>query len=493
MYIRMILIMAVSIFTSRVILDKLGIDDYGLYNAVASVVAVMTFLNQTLSTSTSRFLTFDLGQGDHERLQNTFSTAFLSHLFLAIVILIVMESVGLWYIANKFVIPDGREWATHLVFQLSIINTVILVMQVPYTATIIAHENMHVYAYVGIFEVFAQLGVVYLLSISPIDKLVFYAFLLVVVRLLVFALFWIVCRRRYAEAQVKARFDRKTFRRMLGFTGWTAVANVSNTFVVQGSVLLLNLFFAPVVIAAQALASQVSHAIMQFVNNFRVAMNPQIIKSYAAGNHEQSKRLTLTSTIISFDLMMAIGLPFIFTMDTIFDLWLVEVPDYAVSFTRMAVFSQILHTIATSTYVPFVASGRLKRNALWGTLTGVFYFVLLYLAFTLGADAMWVQYMYLLMVLASSLLLRPILLHVELGYEWRELLSCYWQCFKVLAASLALACGLRLLFGDAFLGQVALFACVLLTSLACSFLLMEKNMRQYVQNLIAGWLKHRKT
>ena len=489
MYIRMILIMAVSIFTSRVVLDKLGVNDYGLYNAVASVVAVMTFLNQTLSTSTSRFLNYDLGQGDQEKLRETFSTAFFSHVFLAGMIVVAMETVGLWYIATKFVIPEGREWATHLVFQLSILNTSILVVQVPYTASIIAHENMNVYAYVGIIEVLAQLGIVYLLSISPIDKLVFYAALLVSVRVVVFLLFGGICRHCYSETLVRARFNRKTFQRMLGFTGWTAVANVSNSFIVQGAVLLLNLFFAPVVIAAQALASQVSHAIMHFVNNFRVAMNPQIIKSYAAGDFDESKRLTLTSTIIAFDLMLVIGLPFICTMDTVFRLWLVDVPEYAVSFTRFAVFSQIIHTVATSTYVPFVASGRLKKNAIWGLVAGISYFVLLYFIFALGGDAMWTQYAFLLLVLVSSLVIRPLLLHLELGYQWRDLLSCYWQCCKVFIFALAVAYVLSVCFDKSLWQQVVLFLSVLITSLISVIVFMEKRMRRYVLNLIKSRFK----
>lgn len=492
MYIRMILIMAVSIFSSRVILDKLGADDYGLYNAVASVVAIITFLNQTLSTSTSRFLTFDLGQGDELRLRNTFSTTFFSHLLLVGFIVVVMESIGLWYIMNKFVIPEGREFATFMVFQLSILNTAIIVMQVPYTATIIAHENMRIYAYIGVWEVFAQLGVVYLISMSPIDKLVFYAVLLVLVRIIVFFLFWITCRWRYPETCLKPYFNRHTFRRMLFFTGWTAVANVSNSFVVQGSVLLLNLFFAPVVITAQALASQVSHAIMQFVNNFRIAMNPQIIKSYAAGNRDSSKRLTLVSVVISFDLMLIIGLPFIFTMDAVFDLWLIEVPAFSVEFTRWAVFAQILNTIGTSTYVPFVASGKLKRNALWSVVTGFSYFVLLYIFFLFGYNVMWVQYVFLLHVAFNILFVRPLLLHTEMNYQWGEIISCYWQCLKVLVVALVISFTFYHFLDKTFLQRTILFICIFITSTLSSLIFMERDLRKYALDIIQHKLLRRK-
>lgn len=169
----MILIMSVSIYTSRVVLEKLGVDDYGLYNAVASIVAMVTFLNITLSTSTSRFLTFDLGKGNLENLKYTFSTSFFSHLILAAIIVLLLETIGLWYILYKFVIPQGREFAVYMVFQISVLTTALAVIQVPYTAAIMAHENMNVYAYVGVFDVFVRLGIVFLLGIFSIDNLIF--------------------------------------------------------------------------------------------------------------------------------------------------------------------------------------------------------------------------------------------------------------------------------------------------------------------------------
>lgn len=492
MYFRMILVMAVTIYTSRVILDKLGVDDYGLYNAVASVVAVMSFLNSTLSTSTSRFLTFELGRGNFEKLQKTFSTAFFSHLMLAILIILTMESIGLWYISNKFVIPEGRETATHIVFQLSVFTTSVIVCQVPYTGSIMAHENLNVYAYLGIFEVVAKLMIVYLLSISPIDKLVFYAILLCLVQISITTIYWWVCRQNYQETRLTAHFSKNTFKGMLGFTGWTAVANVSNAFIVQGAILLLNLFFSPAIVAAKALANQITQAIMQFVNNFRVAMNPQIIKSYAAGNYEESKFLTLKSTLISFDLMLIIGLPFVFTMKPIMHLWLVEVPPQAVLFTQVAVVSQIFNTIPSSTYIPFVASGKQKNNAILGLVFGVAYFVVLYAIYKLGGGAIWVQYLFLIYVLSIIFFLRPYLLHKEMGYKLSEVLMCYWQCLRVFIPSFLSSVILYMAMGDGLLQQSLLFILVLIASLFFAILLMEKNLRRYIFNQILQKIKKNK-
>lgn len=489
MYVRMILIMVVSIYTSRVVLDKLGMDDYGLYNAVASIVTMIMFLNTTLSTSTSRYLTYDLGRGDFEKLRNTFSTSFYSHLFLAGIIVVVLETVGLWYMGNKFVIPEGREFATQVVFQISILTTVIAVLQVPYTASIMAHENMDVYAYIGIFEVFAKLGVVYLLSISPIDNLIFYAILIAGVHLTITGLYIIISRKKYEETHLVRHFSKETFRGMMGFTGWTAVANLSNTMIVQGATVLLNLFFAPAIIAAKALADQITNAVMQFVNNFRVALNPQIIKSYAAGDIDDFKRWSLRSTVITSDLMLILGLPCIATMKTILNIWLVEVPPLAVEFTQLAIISQIVMSISSSTYIPFVASGKLKLNAIWGTVTGFGYFIVLYVLFKMGTGALWVQWLYIALAFISVFILRPYLLHKEIGFSICEYFSSIWECFKPMIAAGLATYALMTFFGDSLWQQVVLLVLVLLMACAFVWLFLEQALKGYIKTMVLNKIK----
>lgn len=484
MYVRMILIMVVSIYTSRVVLDKLGVDDYGLYNAVASIVAMVAFLNVTLSTSTSRYLTYDLGQGDFEKLRNTFSTSFYSHLILAGIVILIMETVGLWYMNYKFVVPEGREFATQIVYQISIITTVIAVIQVPYTASIMAHENMDVYAYVGIFEVFARLGVVYLLIISPIDNLIFYALLIAAVQILITGLYVVISRRKYTETHLVKSFNKETFRGMMGFTGWTAVANLSNTVTVQGATVLLNLFFAPAIIAAKALANQITSAVMQFVNNFRVALNPQIIKLYAAGEIDEFKRWSLRSTVITSDLMLILGLPCIATMKTILGIWLVEVPPLAVEFTQLAIFSQIVMSISSSTYIPFVASGKLKLNAIWGTVTGFGYFIVLYVLFKFGVGALWVQWLYIVMAFVLVFIIRPWLLKKEVGFAYSEVFKCIWDCFKPMVVAGVITWGLMCLFGNSILQQISLFVLVFAVTGVVIWVFLERSLRSYCINMI---------
>lgn len=492
MYVRMILVMIVSIYTSRVVLDKLGVDDYGLYNAVASIVAMIAFLNATLSTSTSRYLTYELGKGDIEKLRYTFSTSFYSHLLLAGIVILIMETVGLWYMNHKFVIPEGRELATQVVYQISIITSAIAVVQVPYTASIMAHENMDVYAYVGIFEVFARLGVVYLLIISPIDNLIFYALLIAAVQIIITGIYVVISRRKYAETHLVKSFSRETFRGMMGFTGWTAVANLSNTVTVQGATVLLNLFFAPAIIAAKALANQITNAVMQFVNNFRVALNPQIIKSYAAGEIEEFKRWSLRSTVITSDLMLILGLPCIATMKTILSVWLVEVPPLAVEFTQLAIISQIIMSISSSTYIPFVASGKLRLNAIWGTVSGLGYFIVLYVLFKFGAGALWVQWLYIVLAFISVFILRPWLLCREIGFTLSEVFKCLLDCFKPVVVSGMITWGLMMLFGDSIWQQTLLFVSVFIITGIVIWVFLEKSIRMYIMNIVKTKIKRRR-
>ena len=395
----MIFILGVTLYTSRVVLDKLGVDNYGIYHAVAGVVAMLSFLNSTLSSGTSRFLTFDLGRDNIQKLKRTFSTTFFTHLILALIVVGVLETAGLWFVNHKLVIPEDSMPAAGWVYQISILTTFIAITQVPYTATIIAHENMKVYAYVGVFEAIAKLAVVYLLSISPIDKLVFYAILIATVQLLVAFSYRIYCTRNYEESRLRPIFEKKTFREMMSFSGLGLIANVSQMLSLQGLVVLINMFFQPAIVAAQAVGNQISAAMMQFVNNFKTAINPQIIKLYASGDQKASRELTLESSVYVHELVLLLALPLIVVMDPLLHLWLVEVPPYTTIFAQCIVLKQIFDVYNSTLYTPMIASGKLKSNSLAAVWFGIGMFILLYILLKLGFSVMWVQYISILQVM----------------------------------------------------------------------------------------------
>ena len=432
LYARLILVLGVSLYTSRVVLDKLGVDDYGLYNVVFGVIGLLSFLNGTLSIGTSRFITYDLGRGDPNRLQTTFSTALCAHLLLSLIIVLFGETAGLWYVHHVMVCPPDRFHAALIVYQISILFAVISILQVPFTSSIMAHERMDVYAYIGIYEAIAKLLVVYFLTRTAMDKLILYAVLLVLVAITVFLANVLFSFRRFDEVQFKWQFDKDTFTSIVKFSGWNILANISNTLMMQGVIMLFNLFFQPFVVAAQAISNQISNAFMQFVNNVRQAVNPQVIKLYADQKYKDSKKLTLQSAEYIFDLLLLLGVPLILIMPNLLNLWLVEVPEYAVDFARFIVFQNILDNFNAAFYTPMVAANKIKKNAIAAAVLCTIQFGLLYLLFRVGLGPMWSRYVGLLFCVIWSFLVKPYILWKYVDYTWAELFLCSGRCLRVL-------------------------------------------------------------
>ncbi len=446
LYVRMLFIMGVTLYTARVVLDKLGEVDYGIYGAVGSAVAFLGFLNGTLSTGTSRFLTFELGKKDYDKLKTTFNTAFYAHLFLALGIALVMETVGLWFLYNKMVIPEERLFAAEIAFHLSVFATVVSITQVPYTSVIIARENMSIYAYIGIFEALAKLLIVYLLHISSFDRLILYAALVAGVQLIVALMFRFYCHRNYEESILSIGFDKPILDKLIKFSGWSLIANIAETLSLQGVVVLISMFFQPVVVAAQTIGNQISAAMMQFVNSFRTAINPQIIKLYAAKEYEESKKLTLESSIYVFDLLLLLGLPTIVVMEPLLNLWFVEVPEYAVVFAQYIVARQIISNFSSAFYVPMMASGELKWNSYAAAVISVFGFFVMYVLLKLGVTVMIVHYIGVMQSFLFSFVVKPYILCNKIDYRWNEIFKCFLTSFKVAVFPIAISILLSVYF-----------------------------------------------
>lgn len=480
----MILIMGVTLYTSRVVLDKLGVDDYGLYNVVGGVVGMLSFLNGTLSTGTSRFLTFELGTGNKEKLIATFSTAFYVHLILSVIVLVLMETGGLWFFYNKLVIPDTRLMPCFWVFQISILTTMVAITQVPYTAVIMAHEKMDIYAYVSIFEAIAKLVICYLLSVAQSDKLIVYAIFILIVQLASSFYYRYYSSRHFEESKLHMIWDKSILKSLLGFSGWNIIANLSETLRLQGVVVLLNLFFAPVVVASQAVANQVANSMLQFVTSFRTAINPQIIKLYASGDRNGSKKLTLETTVYCFDLILLLGLPAIYVMRPLMEIWLVEVPEYAVAFTQWIIVCNIVGTFGTAFYIPMMAANKIKTNSMAAILLGIGQFLLLYIILKMGGGPMWVPYVTFIMYIGFSLVVKPYVLYKDIDYSLSELCKCYWDCSKVLLLSLLLTMPYKYYMEDTYLNNFLLVVLTIFVVVFSSYVFMDKEMRAKIVNVI---------
>lgn len=477
LYIRMFIIMGVTLYSSRVVLDKLGVVDYGLYNVVGGVVAMLSFLNGTLTAGTSRFITFELGSGEFNRLRDTFVTSYYTHLALGIIIIIIMESGGLWFMYNKLVIPSDRLQACFWVFQLSLITTFMNILQVPYTSLVSSHEHFNMYAYISIFEALAKLCICYTLTITSFDRLIVYASLLTIVQICMYTYYWGYCRKHFEESKLSIHFDKAIFKNLMTFSGWNIIANLTQTLRGQGITILINMFLAPVVVAAQAFANQVSTALMGFITNFRIAFNPQIIKMYASGEKDGSKKLTLQATIVCFDLTLLLALPCIFTMKSLMGVWLVETPDYAVLFTQCMLINNIIGTFSASFYVPMMAANKIKFNSVASVVLGIGEFVFLYCLLKAGCGPHLIPIMHIVCACGYAFFVKPYVLWKDINYSLQDLMSCYWPCLKVLLFALLGSLPFKFLLTDSLLHTIILFFITAAAVIISSWLFLDKTMK----------------
>lgn len=346
LYFRMLLMMFVTLFTSRVVLDKLGVTDYGIYNVVGGVVAMLGFLNSSMSNAVQRYLSFEIGKNNEAGVNRIFNVSLFAHAGIAVFVFVVMEIVGVWYLNTHMNIPAERMDAANWVLQCSIFTTLFTIVQVPYNAIIISKEQMGIYAYISILEVVLKLLVVYMLAIGNFDKLKLYSVLIMVVTIGIVMIYRFYCTRKYKDAKFKFIKDWNLLKQIVGFASWNMLGELAWVFTGQGVNIILNSFFGPVVNAARGLAEQVNGAVNRFVANFQTAVNPQLIKNYASDQLGEMKTLLFRSTRFSYYLLLALSLPIILKMDFILHLWLKEVPDYTTGFCQLVLVSSLVSTLS---------------------------------------------------------------------------------------------------------------------------------------------------
>ena len=387
LYVRTLLIMLVTLYTSRAVITILGVEDFGLYGVVGSVVTMFAFINLSMANATQRYLNFEMGKGSFERLKTVFSTSIIIHCAIAILILVLGETVGLWFLQNKMTIPSSRVDAAFWVYQISILSSIITFMNVPYNAAIIAHEKMSAFAYIAILEVIGKLLVVYLLLLIPYDKLIFYAIFTCIIQILIRLTYSIYCRKRFLETRYSFVLDKQLFYDMLSFSGWNLFGNIAHVCLTHGTNILLNMFFSPVVNAAKDISFQVQMAINNLCQNFQMAVNPQIVKSYAANEIQYMHKLIFLNSRLSFYLVLFLSLPILLETNMIIRIWLNHiVPDYSVIFVQLSMVIVLLQTLGIPLITGNAATGNVK---LLMTTVGVMFWMVIpisYLGLRLGGD-----------------------------------------------------------------------------------------------------------
>ncbi len=361
LYFRMLFTIVIQLYTSRLVLQALGVEDYGIYNVVGGVVLLLNSINASLSNANSRFIAVELGAGDQCSVKKLYSCIMTIHYIFGSVIFIVAETVGLWFVMNKLVIPESRMTAAFWVYQSAVFSSIITIISSPYNGLIIAHEKMSAFAIISIFDAVAKLLVALSLFISPYDKLIVYAILIVLIHLIIRIVYTIYCSRKFEESHYQLFWDKVFSRRVLSFAGWTLTGNVAVVGCTQGLNILLNMFFGAVVNAARGIAVQVQGASRMFVNGFQTAINPQILKAYAQKDMQRMQMLVNLSSRFSYFMMLIITIPICLHTHYILSLWLGDVPKYTVEFVQVMLAVGLINTLQNPTMIALHATGDIKR------------------------------------------------------------------------------------------------------------------------------------
>lgn len=384
LYVRMLFLMFISFYTSRVILQNLGVEDFGISNVVGGLSSMFVFFRSSLANVTQRYLNIEQGKQNIEGANNVFCLHQTIYIYISIIIVVIAEVFGLWLLYNKLVIPEERMNAAFWVFQFTVVSLVITILSVVYNSAIIAHEDMKVYSYIGIFEGIAKLLIAYLISVSLFDKLILYQFLLLLLALGIRIYYSSYCKKNYAECRYKYRWNKEEVKEASSMVGWNTVGTLVWSLNEQGINVLLNMFFGPAVNAARGITYQISHAITHFGTNFYTSVRPQLVKSYAAKDFDYLYKLFFASSKYSVYLLWFFCLPVMLSIDNILSLWLHQVPEYTNIFTIWVLAYSLVNMLNNPIWSLSLAVGRLRNYILIGS--GVFFlaFPLAYVFLKLG-------------------------------------------------------------------------------------------------------------
>lgn len=490
----MLLLMLVSLYTSRVVLQQLGVEDYGIYEVVGGVVGLLSFLSGALSSGSSRFLSYELGKGDKEKMKKNFSTILLIHIVFAVIIIILLETVGLWLLYNKLSIHEDRMGAAVFAFHISVVTSFVTFTQIPYTSSVMSHERMGIYAYMSIVEVVLKLAIVYMLPYGGFDKLKLYAFLLFLVQVMVAMAYRIYCVRKFEETKFQFYVDWAMIRSILFYSFWNLLTSITQALKNQGVVVLISMFFSPQIVTARALANRINMAANQFADNFRAASNPQIIKRYAAGDFAGSKNLMISTSSFSFYLMLLLGLPIILVAEPIMKLWLGQVPDYSVIFLQFAIITSIVDSMNNSFYTALCAVGKLKRNSIWTALVSVLTIPIGYVCFRLGMSPIAIAIVILVDDMFLSFVVKPIVLIKDASYRWTDIFKCFLPCMRVAACAVPIpvlaSVYMKQFIENVYISNMMVFAISMLSVAFFAWHLgIDQNVRSKILKIIKSKIK----
>lgn len=496
LYFRMALMMCINLYTSRIVLQTLGIEDYGIYNVVGGVVVMLSFINDSMTASTQRFLSFQLGSGNLQKLREVFSTSINIHLIISLVIVTLGETVGLWFVIEKMVIPPERMTAAMWCYQLSIFTAVLNVLSYPYISAIIAHEKMSSFAYIAILDAVLKLLLVYLLLLFDYDRLILYAVLYAVEKLFIRMVYNIYCVKNFDECKYRWFFRKDLFKEMSSFAGWKMWGEMAMVFYTEGIDLLLNLFFGPVVNAARATAYFAQGAVGNFASNFQMAMNPQIMKTYASGQLNETHRLIYTGTRMTFCMLLIVCLPLILETPTVLNLWLKDVPEGSVTFLRLMLVILLIRQSTNVLITAVAATGSIKRYEVTMSILMLSILPISYIVLKLGGEPWSVFVVYLAIVVIGFFVILHIVLPqivLSLGDYIKYALT---RCILVMILSLIAPLTITIVAKPGLLVSIMNIVITVICTTFISFVFglevqEQRNVKKKVKSIIVN-IKNRK-
>lgn len=480
LYVRMLLILVINLYTSRVILKTLGFEDYGIYNLVAGLVSLFAFMNSSLSGAASRFIAYSLGDGRNES-KSIFSTILTIHSIVAVVLVIICETIGMIFF-DHLVIPEDRIYAAKVAFHISVAATAISVLRIPYNASIIAHEDMKIFAYVSVVEVVLKLVIVYLLNVILFDKLITYSWFYFAVVVFVSLIYAVYCIRSYFDAAVLPGFDKEKFKKILGYFSWDLYGNLSVAANAQGTNIILNLFGGVVVNSACAIANQVRAAVYGFASNFMLAMNPQIVKSYAAGEKETMMLLMKRGGLLSFILLWFFSMPLILEVNFVLEIWLDEVPENTSVFVILALVFSLIQTMYGSVNIGIHATGKIKSLSFIGGSILMASVCVSYLLLSKSGSLILPFSINILAVFVSSYVNLYIMKHEMKEFKVFEYVKdVYGKCFLTVALTLPIPFLMRLLIEPSFIRFMSIgLVSIIIVLLTAYYMVLNSSERQMI-------------
>ena len=493
LYVRMLFVMAVTLYTSRVVLATLGETDYGLYNVIGGVVTAFTFISMALSNASSRFITYALGKGDNEYTQKVFNTAFLIHIALALFLFVVAETIGLWFLNSYMNIPPERMHAANWVYQFSIMTTMTSTIGIPFNSAIIAHERMDAYAYISIFDVIMRLVIVYLLLVSSWDRLAFYAFLLLLLQIIDFSFYFLYSHKQFKEVKIVFIKDLTILKEMSGFAGWSIIGNLAYVCYTHGLNVLLNIFFGPVVNAARGIAVQVQSAIKNFVVNFQTAVNPQITKSFAEGNLERMKYLIFVSSRLSFMIMFCLVLPIFLEIKMILSIWLTATPEHTIAFIRLILLVSLIDCFERPLTNAMNATGKIRKYQI---VTCTILLLIIPISYILLKNGLPSEIVFVVQffIMAISCIPEFFILRGYIGISARLYFKeVICPVIVVVLLSSIVPFVLHMKLSEGLTSSIIIISVSILSVLICAYFMgMKDGERRYVNNIIQKFIKFKK-